>query len=238
MICLVIPCYNEEKRLSLTPFLECLNKNTWVSFLFVNDGSRDGTENLIREFAQKSDRIDYLSLKENVGKAEAVRQGMNSLLDKDVDYIGYWDADLATPLSELDQFYALTKNHPYHVVMGSRILRLGGDIDRKWSRHLLGRVFATCSSTLLGLPVYDTQCGAKLFAKEISQKVFSDSFLSRWLFDVEILFRYKALGMANKTALIEVPLEQWKDEHGSKLKLSDFLKAPMELLRMYLKYGS
>ncbi|MBK8203646.1 MAG: hypothetical protein IPK68_15420 [Bdellovibrionales bacterium] len=102
------------------------------------------------------------------------------------------------------------------------------------------RVFATLASLVLGLPVYDTQCGAKMFRREIAQSVFSEPLISRWLFDIELLFRimttqeYKEKGSA---MIHELPLNQWHDIAGSKLRLSDFLMAPAELWNIKCRYS-
>lgn len=237
-LCLIVPCYNEEKRLNLAKFEDFLNSHRDISICFVNDGSKDQTLNILKEFSNSNERASFLDLSKNGGKAEAVRQGFLHHIDKDFDYIGYWDADLATPLSEVDPIFNMAIKHNAISVMGSRILRLGGNINRVWYRHILGRTFATSASILLNLPIYDTQCGAKIFNRELYTKIFNEAFNSYWLFDVELLFRIKDLKGQNVDDLriYEYPLSSWKDETGSKLKITDFLKAPFELIKIYLKH--
>lgn len=237
-LCLIVPCFNEEKRLRAESFLDFVQHNPHIHFCFVNDGSSDGTLQLIEDLASRHENLLFHSLEQNSGKAEAVRQGVYSLESSSFDYVGFWDADLATPLIEIESFSRFAALEKYDVIMGSRVLRLGGAIDRKWSRHILGRFFATSASFLLNLPVYDTQCGAKIFAKELIPGLFKERFLSRWLFDVEIIFRYKKLSTFSSEKMMEIPLGHWRDEFGSKLKVRDFLRAPFELIRMYVKYGS
>ncbi len=122
--------------------------------------------------------------------------------------------------------------------MGSRVKLLGRNIDRRRSRHYLGRVFATAVSMVLGLEVYDTQCGAKLFrTTQLMGALFQQPFLSRWIFDVEILARLiKArrgteLPQPEQT-IYELPLTEWKDIPGSKLAYGDFVRAAWELYRI------
>jgi hypothetical protein len=124
--------------------------------------------------------------------------------------------------------------------MGSRIRILGCDIKRKAVRHYLGRVFATFASLILDLYVYDTQCGAKIFRNNSELKtVFAHPFLVNWIFDVEILARFKVIRKLNNSSLlqnttVEYPLDEWADIGGSKIKFIDFFKAIMELTKIYL----
>src|SRR5205085_10952421 len=129
-----------------------------ISFLLVNDGSTDATARVLREIAEKMPRrLEVLDLPSNAGKGEAVRQGMLRLRATDAQYVGYWDADLATPLDAIPSFVALLDERPGVVmVMGARVQLLGRRIVRKWPRHYLGRVFATGASMTLRLPCYDT----------------------------------------------------------------------------------
>lgn len=234
-ICLIIPCYNEGTRLDIQEIKNFLASSSEVHLLFVNDGSKDKTLSILKTLSDEHREVDYLDLEKNGGKAEAVRRGfLHARSIKSFDYFGFWDADLATPFSEMNNFKRVLKISSFDVVMGSRILRLGGKVDRVWYRHLLGRLFATFASISLGLPVYDTQCGAKFFKSNLVEELFLEKFISYWIFDVELLFRYKKL--VEKSSIYELPLDKWVDVAGSKLSPLDFLKAPMELLKIYKKY--
>jgi len=235
-ICIVIPCYNEEKRLDTSLFKQYSNEQPNVHFLFVNDGSKDRTLSILKTLESSS--ISLLDLPHNSGKACAVQAGMlRALTVHNFDYIGYLDADLATPLSEIELFSSVM-DQGYFCIFGSRVLRIGGAIERKRSRHYLGRVFATFASISLKLPIYDTQCGAKFFKADLVKDIFTDDLIANWLFDVEIFFRLKRKLGRNSFLenIYELPLRKWKDIHGSQLKTIDFLKAPLELLKIYLKY--
>ncbi len=241
---LVIPCFNEAARLEVDRYEAALRTRPWLSFLFVNDGSTDRTADVLRAFAARFPSVvAALNLPKNVGKAEAVRAGMNAALDGGAAITGFWDADLATPFEELDRFLAiLNERERVSVVFGSRVQLLGREIARSPLRHYLGRVFATAASLALGLPVYDTQCGAKLFrVVPETRELFAEPFLSRWIFDVEILARLvrrriATSGPAVTQSVYEMPLNSWCDVRGSKVKPFDFVRAAAELVRIRRRY--
>ncbi len=233
----VVPCYNESKRLRQDDFLHYVEQND-VAFLFANDGSRDNTLEVLQELTAKHERLLMLDIQPNGGKAEAVRKGMLYAAEQyKPDYIAFWDADLATPLEEIEPMVKWA-DKGYDAVMGLRLMRLGAKVKRKTMRHYLGRCFATVASMMLKLPVYDTQCGSKLFRREVVEAIFQEQFITRWLFDVELLARYKQrYGVEQAIQKIyEYPLFQWEDVDGSQLKSRDFFKAPLELMKIRKRY--
>ena len=238
---LVVPCYNEGRRLALGAFQNLLDRYPTVKLCLVNDGSRDNTAELLREFAAANQRQAVsLNLACNSGKAEAVRRGVLHAVSLDpAEYVGYWDADLATPLEELPRFFAAAAEYQdVAVLCGCRLQRLGALVERRWLRHFLGRLFATIASMVLRLPTYDTQCGAKLFRTELVRQAFAAPFLTRWCFDVELLARVMALESPPRAAecIVEVPLRRWRDVGGSKLRLRDCLTTAWDLLRIFRHY--
>lgn len=241
-VCFVIPCYNEERRLDVASFERFLVAFPEISFCFVNDGSRDQTIAMLNKLqAPRPATVMVLDLPQNVGKAEAVRQAMLAAHRwKTFDFIAYWDADLATPLEEIQAMCRLAESHTECLmVLGSRIKRLGASIERTAKRHYLGRVFATFASLVLRLPVYDTQCGAKMVQAVIVPQLFNEPFMSRWIFDVEVLARLRNLvGLPRLLAgTIESPLHTWREIGGSKLKTSYMLRAPLELWKIGRRYN-
>lgn len=241
-VIVVVPCFNEARRLSEQAFLNFTDQHRGYHFLFVDDGSRDETLvklNSLKE--QRPDCFHILSLEQNSGKAEAVRRGFVQLMTSGAPFLAFWDADLATPLETLPLFLKAFEEHPrVEIVLGARVRLLGHSIERKAVRHYLGRIFATCASLVLNLPVYDTQCGAKMFrVTGTLRAIFEKRFSSRWIFDVEILARYlKQLALPRTEAeeyLYELPLPVWKDIAGSKVKPGDFFKAFSELIRIYFQ---
>jgi glycosyltransferase involved in cell wall biosynthesis len=239
--CIIVPCYNEGKRLPVKQFEEFISKNEKFALLFVNDGSSDNTQTIIDSLVQKFPaQIFSYKLAKNSGKAEAVRQGfIYALQNINSDYLSYLDADLATPLIEIKRLHSIIISNPnWQLIFGSRFKRLGVVIQRKLFRHYFGRVIATFVSGILKLPIYDTQCGAKIFSKELAATLFQSEFISRWLFDVEIFARIvKQYGREKIYDIaIEEPLQQWVEVAGSKINFFDMIKVPFELLRIKLKY--
>jgi glycosyltransferase involved in cell wall biosynthesis len=239
-VALVVPCYDEAERLDASAFREFATGRPWLRFVFVDDGSRDGTRGILAGLARQAPGVcELVVLERNRGKAEAVRVGILHALAGGAELVGFWDADLATPLAELDRFRARFAAEPgLEVVLGSRVRLLGHRIERSELRHYFGRVAATCVSRILRLSVYDTQCGAKLFrASPALREVFREPFLTRWEFDVELLARWleqqRARGADPSARMRELPLFEWRDVAGSRLRPRDFVRAPLELLRIW-----
>ncbi|HEY0714078.1 MAG TPA: glycosyltransferase, partial [Polyangia bacterium] len=204
------------------------------------DGSSDDTRRVLDQLvALRPGTVTAISLPRNAGKAEAVRQGSLRALAEGADVVGFWDADLATPLDEIPHFEQLLRAQPdIDIVIGSRVRLLGSAVDRRPLRHYLGRGFATAVSVLLDANVYDTQCGAKLFrVTPVTRGLFATPVLSRWVFDVELLARYldaqARLGVDGRQGIVEVALRVWRDVAGSKLRAHDFLRAGLDLARIY-----
>ncbi len=239
---MVVPCYNEAERLPEQTFLKAAASFPDLHFLFVDDGSSDATEKVLQRMSdQMPHQIQSMRLAKNSGKAEAVRNGMlKGLQTAGYDYLGFLDADLSSPPEEILHLkdYSAFRGGSHVFLFGSRIKLLGSAIMRNQSRHYFGRIAATAASVTLALPVYDTQCGVKLFRREVCLNLFGQPFLSRWLFDVEIFFRLKALFEAAefREKILEVPLRVWKETPGTKLKVSDVLKVPLELWKIHRKY--
>jgi len=226
----VVPCYNEAERLDAAPLLAFVDDHPDASFLLVNDGSKDATGEVLEAVAaQRPGRIAALQLTPNRGKAEAVREGLRAALAAGAEIVGFLDADMSTPPSEIDDLLAALARPGVQVAIGARIRMLGYDIDRSTVRHYLGRVFATAASLILRASAYDTQCGAKLFrAGPALAEALAAPFLSRWAFDVEFLGRLligtPAAAPLPLNAIVEVPLAVWHDVKGSKLGIGGMAK--------------
>lgn len=237
---IVIPCFNEEKRLDRDAFIGALQKEKDLFFIFVNDGSSDKTLDLLESMRKEEpSRISVIDLERNFGKAEAVRRGMLKAVEGPYENAGYWDADLATPIDAIFHFCRILETTETTLVLASRVRLLGRRVDRKPLRHYLGRVFATFASMLLKISVYDTQCGAKIFRNgPVLKKVFGRPFKVNWTFDVEMLARFHIIEEKSPEEIsskwFECPLEEWVDVKGSKVKGKDFIRGGLEFLALYV----
>ena len=239
-VVIIIPCYNEADRLDTNKFIDYLSKNSHLHFIFIDDGSTDNTNLIIKQIILKFNSLASLLINEtNKGKAESVRLGVIESYKMNPDFIGFLDADLAAPIGEIDNLLKIIKkDKTKEVVFASRIQLIGSEIKRNYFRHFFGRVFATVVSNILNLPVYDTQCGAKIFSRKICDDIFYEQFISPWLFDVELFARLlNVYGMERTIQMsYEHPVSKWVDIDGSKVKPIYFLKAPFELLKIVRHY--
>lgn len=245
-VSIVIPCYNEARRLNVQAFRDFFKTASGIRLLFVDDGSTDGTFEVLQQLCNGLEgSVQTLKLERNQGKAEAVRRGILWALDQfDPSIVGFWDADLATPLETIPRFLQVLEERPeIEMIFGARVQLLGRHVQRSAVRHYLGRIFATAVSAVLNLAIYDTQCGAKLFrVGPETRGIFAEPFLSKWAFDVEILARYERLYRGKQQclskAVFEYPLESWVDVAGSKVRPTDFFLAFWDIVRIRAKYLS
>lgn len=213
---IVVPCFNEVERLSADAFAELARHVDQV--VFVDDGSTDGTRAVIERMIDvHGDQIALITLPRNVGKAEAVRIGLLESIERGSTLVGYLDADLATPPGEMLRLVDLASRQPRRTaVLGSRVALLGHTVRRRPARHYLGRLYATVASLALGVAVYDTQCGAKVFRVGTPlQLALAEPFHDAWSFDVELLARILADPGQSADPILEVPLNEWSDVSGS-----------------------
>lgn len=238
----VIPCYNEEKRLLSNEFLTFLEKNSGYHLCFVNDGSKDNTLAVLNALAKdRENHISVYNCEKNGGKAEAVRLGMLHMAKReDLDYIGFLDADLSTDLADFDGLLKVIENSNYKVVSGSRIERMGAAITKESSRKIISKTINLIIRGILSMNFKDTQCGAKIFCKDVIEVAFKDKFITQWIFDVEIFKRISNhYGLEHaKTILSEHPLKRWTHEDGSKLSTKDSFKIIGQLFQIAWHYRS
>jgi glycosyltransferase involved in cell wall biosynthesis len=239
----VVPCYREADRLRADLLLELVEFTPSVHLVLVDDGSPDDTFRVLERVRDEArSRVQVLRLPRNVGKGEAVRAGMTHALARDanareVEAVGYFDADMATPVGDLQRIVAELADERLHAVLGSRVLLMGHAIQRNPTRHYVGRAFATMASAVLKQPLYDTQCGAKLFRRsEALEAALTEPFLTRWLFDVELLGRLlvgdSGVAPLAPGAIRELPLHEWRDVAGSKVRTADVARASLDIVRV------
>ncbi len=229
---LVVPCRNEYARLQPSAFLAALASDPSLTLVFVDDGSTDRTDETLAFLERMSAAVKAIYLPRHQGKAEAVRAGVNwALAHTSASFVGFWDADLATPLGELPSFTgALVADSGCLAAIGSRWPHLGARIARSGPRRLSGLAMRALIRAFARLPVYDTQCGAKLFRRRLAERIFASPFRSRWLFDVELLRRVTEDELSHHVR--EVPLGSWRDVPGSKMRLGDAIRSLVDLLRI------
>jgi len=238
IVTIIIPCYNEEKRLPLQEYKRYLSSSN-INFIFVDDGSTDQTMTLLRELEEEYPlQVHVLHLHVNVGKAEAVRTGvLKAQYIDNTDLIGFMDADLATPFEEIGYFVDAFEANTISFAFGSRISRIGANVKRHHYRHYFGRIIATAISTYLKIPIYDSQCGAKFFHADFANQIFLEPFVSRWLFDVEIFKRIALMNINVEQCALELPLHTWIEKGGSKIRLKDFIRMPLEFYKIIRHYN-
>lgn len=237
---IIIPCYNEAGRLKFDAFQQFIDTYSDYTLCFVNDGSKDETLDQLEAFANgQEDKIKVYNMPENGGKAEAVRSGMNYIMDNySVETIGFLDADLATGFDDYKILVNILVSKDQKMVFGSRKMETAEDIDRSAFRKLASGIIGLMIKIIIGLPIKDSQCGAKVFQVPTAKYVFRKSFMSRWLFDVEMFIRIKNL-FDNSTMeyIKEVAVTDWEEVEGSHITLNDSLKFPKELLEIGYAYN-
>ena len=236
---IVIPCYNEADRLKFDLFYDFIRSHKDYVLCFVNDGSADGTLAQLHSFQKRAGgRVHVYNMKANAGKAEAVRQGMRYLLRKvDVRSVGFIDADLATGFRDYKRLVKRLEVTGKNMVFGSRKIVDAQDIQRSAFREMASNVVGLLVRFIIGMPVKDTQCGAKVFSRTTADYLFSQPFMSRWLFDVELFVRMKKLfGSIVMERVEEVALMAWEEVDGSKITLKDSMRFPLQLLEIGYEY--
>lgn len=236
----VIPCYNEEERLLSEEFKNFAHKNLGYHLCFVNDGSTDNTLEVLKKLEQESDNnISVYNCEKNGGKAEAVRQGMLHLAkDKQLDCIGFLDADLSTDFRDFDDLVETLDQSDFKIVSGSRMSRMGANITKESARKIISMTINLIIRTILKMPFNDTQCGAKVMESSLVPTLFEKPFITRWLFDVEIFMRMrKHYGKKiAKEMICEQPLKRWIHADGSKLSMKDSVKIVGQLAKIAISY--
>lgn len=226
---IIVPAYNEERRLpaTLKTLCEYLESRHFdhAEILVVDDGSRDATAALTREFALHSPFVRLTSYPANRGKGHAVQRG---LLDARYEWILFTDADLSTPIEDLVRLEAVVQASGADGAIGSRALnrKLIGTHQPIW-REVSGRFFNLVMRLVTGLPYSDTQCGFKLFRREVARALAARQTLAGFGFDVEILFIARGLGYR-----IEEVAVRWNNAEGTKVSLWNGLAAFTDPLRV------
>jgi dolichyl-phosphate beta-glucosyltransferase len=235
---IVIPAYNEQSRLpaSLDRVIGFLTQQSYQSEIVVSDdGSTDNTPAIVwrREDAGTPDHVALrlLQAEHNAGKGAAIKRGV---LDARGAYIFFVDADLATPPEELPALLAVLEEGT-DVAIGSRIQHNGSDMraSQPLQRRLAGKLFTLMRKAMRVLPeIDDTQCPLKGFRADAAAAIFREQRLSGWIFDAEVLYIARAMGMR-----IESSPVQWRHVDGSRLRVrpQQAYEVARDLLRLRLR---
>jgi glycosyltransferase involved in cell wall biosynthesis len=230
-ISIIIPAYNEQTRLPVTlrRVTQYLQEDKWDfhEILVVDDGSTDSTADAANSFAGANPNIFVLSNPGNRGKGYSVRHGM---LKARGEWRLFSDADLSTPIEELEKLWCEVAEGKQEIAIGSRALdRSLIGVHQPGYRESMGRIFNAVMRAATGLHISDTQCGFKLFRGDVADEVFSRQTLERFGFDAEVL--YIAARRGYKIA--EIPV-RWNHVEGSKVGMLTGLHAFGELLDIRL----
>jgi len=209
---IVLPAYNESERVAATleKILAFAGHHNWnAEILVVNDGSRDDTAQIVREYADKHPMLRLIENPGNRGKGFSVRNGM---LHANGEILLFSDADLSSPIGEADKLFAAIREGA-DVAIGSRWLNTELQIQRQpLYRQIFGRVFNLTLRLVLGLNFKDTQCGFKAFTRAAAMKLFPAQKIERWGFDPELLYLAKRYGLK----VAEVPVA-WSHREGTRI---------------------
>jgi len=238
-ITLIVPCFNEALRLD-PKYYEDLLTQTEVSLVFINDGSTDNTLNLLTALKNRNPgRIILVSLQNNLGKANAIREGMllfHNSLDKNPDFLGYLDADCAFGISDIKKLFEISTNKKigeYDVISMARIDLAGRSVQRKRYRQIIGRILGIfLRLTLPNFKMYDTQTGLKIFRCQSSLfQALDNQFETRWFIDLEIILR---LQQTKPNLLIwEEPCDKWQDIDNSKIEGKQVFQVIRDMLILF-----
>ncbi len=231
MLSVVIPAYNEEKRLPhvLLTLAKYFNDQPYESeVIVVNDGSNDSTAEQVQNAQKQNSKIRLISYKENRGKGYAVKTGMSHAKG---EFALFMDADNATPISEIEKLWPYIDTH--EVIIGSRHLKDSNIVLKQpWYRVAISRLGNAVIRSLLVYGIKDTQCGFKLFSRDAYTNLFALQKIERWGFDMELLciaqrvFDYQ---------IKEIPVSWYNREESRLRPLRDAGKTLKELMK--IKYN-
>ncbi len=234
MLSIIIAAYNEEKRIeaSLGKVRKFLESRGDYEIIVVDDGSTDTTAQKVLGFKSAIPHLNLISYRVNRGKGYALRTGV---LASRGDFVLLSDADLSTPIEEIDKIMPLVATGQGDVIIGSRALALSEIIKKQpWWRRGMGRIFNKFVRLLVLDDFADTQCGFKLFSGGIARELFAEARIDRFAFDVEIL----ALAKKRGYRIFDTPI-RWINAPGSKVNpVIDSPQMLFDLCRIRLRLGS
>lgn len=214
-VSIVVPAFNEAKR--LPKFLDglasyCASHDRSYEIIVVDDGSSDNTLGVVKEYEERFKDLSALKIYRNRGKGYAVKRG---LLKASGDICVFLDADGSVTPDEIDKNLHYVTEEGYDIFIGSRVLKNEEQVfEAKWYRKLMGRIFNLCIKIFLFKNIKDTQCGFKMFKKEVVRPLFKRVYLRGFGFDMEVLYLAFKMGYKIK----EGPVS-WHHVDGSKINV-------------------
>jgi dolichyl-phosphate beta-glucosyltransferase len=228
---MIIPCFNEGSRLNI-PYFKKLSRIKNTYWVFINDGSEDNTEELLKTLS-KLNNVKVIALSSNSGKSQAIKTGMQFAFNSyvNIGFIGFLDADCAFSVNDVENVINTSKNlHQYDAVYSARVKLAGRDIRRSFKRHIIARIVASIFGFFWKDIPYDTQSGLKIFKdSRYIRDIFSETFNTRWFLDIEISIRYAKI-MGRGLNVWEVPVSSWRDVPGSKIGFYESLRILKEII--------
>ena len=228
LVSVVIPCYNEQQRLDTEAIAKFLSTRSSTRIVLVDDASTDNTLTILAALASKlPNQVTVLRLETNQGKAEAVRHGIRHSLRVQPQFVAYWDADLSTPLQDLDRLVTSALQAPDAIMFSaSRTLMTRRETLQTLTRFIVSRLFARLAKAL-GTGLSDPQNGAKLLRNgPWLDQATSYPFRTRWFIDLELINRARAhspLEIDAERLFTEIPASSWQHKTGSHLRYLEVL---------------
>jgi len=234
MLSIIIAAYNEENRigeslLKIKAYLDARGSD--YEIIVVDDGSTDNTRQMAANYKSEITNLKVIGYPENKGKGYALRQGVFASKG---DAVLLTDADLSTPIDELDRLLPLISNQQHDVVIGSRALEPNKVLKKQpWWRQGMGKTFNRIVKVLVLDGFNDTQCGFKLFSGEAAKSLFKEARIDRFAYDVEIL----ALAKKNGYRISEMAV-RWINSPESKVNpIFDSMQMLFDLVKIRLRMG-
>ena len=228
MISVIVPAYNEQNRIgktldALSSFMENNFSSDEYEILVVSDGSKDGTNDVVKNHG--GNNVSLLSYEKNRGKGGAVKYGVEN---SNGDIIIFTDADLPYPPESIKKAVEIFEKENFDLILGSRVTSEQGQ-KYPWYRTIMSHTFSLLVDIVLKLHVPDTQCGFKCFKRSAADKIFKKSTLVGWGFDVELIFIAKKMGYL----IGRIPVHLSHENDGSKIRVLHATKTMIgEVLRV------
>lgn len=237
-IALIIPFYNEDSRFDFQAFSELAGISLeYLQIVMVDDGSEDDLAEKIKVFVYQNHitNVNIIKRPTNLGKADAIRFGIQSLESNNFTHVGFTDADFAAPPSEILRLAKIALEDNKNIIVGCRVQTARNQIVTSRFRHWQGQIFTSLTAFILGHSLTDPQCGLKFIPfNEALQMSTNTPFINGWLFDLEILLR---MNLRQDIEFLEVILEKWSHVSGSKVTPADTFPVFISVLKLRNRYG-